>query len=76
MMARTAGFRIVRIQTERPGLGASGRAAFDPRPVGKHTIVADEDKRRRFATFKRPPSEITYLSYSRDYDRVFHTYGC
>jgi len=28
MMARTAGFRIVRLQAERPGLGASGPSAF------------------------------------------------
>lgn len=37
MIARTAGFRIVRVQTERPGLGASGPSAFPtntalPRP--------------------------------------------
>jgi hypothetical protein len=33
MMARTAGFRIVRVQTERPGLGVTGHSPSMPRFV-------------------------------------------
>ncbi len=54
MMARTGGFKIVRIKTERPGLGESGRPTLivNERPLCP--LLA-----RKGTVRSRPPSERT-----------------